>query len=431
MLKVFFNRRYWLCTIFIYVSMWVLSMVPFPSTDLLDPVGAAFSDFDVTDVVFSKIRKYKSDTEYGAINDEQTDTNVVIVNIGELSRGEIGQLLHIINKQKPAVVGIDAFFRQPKDSLQDAILASACQNTDNLVLVGKVLFDSLDNYSGFEHSHPMFSSKAVTAYANLITAGTQLEQKTCRTFAAKEKIGDEFEVAFPVQLAYYKDSAAVKELLSREEEVEIINYVGNIDINKEGAKFYAIDFPDVFEGNFAPDFFTDKIVIMGFLGRTVGDANVEDRFYSPLNDNYIGKAYPDMYGVVIHANIIHMVLHHNYINVLPGWLSFILGIFICYFCIVVLHWFFVKYALLYGTTSKFVQLFFTAILLTATVCVFYLYNYKLDFDYAIIAVLLSADLMEIYVEYLEDKFIEVKEMVIEKYTDIKEVLKKRKEEKTV
>jgi CHASE2 domain-containing sensor protein len=392
--------------------MWIISLIPFPNTDLLDPVGAAFSDFDVTDLVFSKIRKFNAKSEYGSINDEVTDTSIVIVNIGELDRAALGMLLQQVNKSSPTVVGIDIRFQTPKDPIGDSILAIACAQTKNLILAGDIKYnDTLKIFTAFEKSIPVFSKHGITAYANLITDGDVTEKKTNRTFSPQERINGVNELAFPVELAFFKDSVATNQFLKRNKEVEVINFVGNIDI-EEGAKFFAIDFEDVLEGRFAPDLFRNKIVILGFLGKYIGDRDFEDKFYSPLNNKYIGRTDPDIYGVVIHANIINMILTKNYINEVSSTVEFILGIFICYFCVMVLHWFFEKYNLLYGTTSKFVQLGFTFLLLTATVLVFYKFNYKLDLGFGLIGVLLSADLMEIYVEAVEDHYLIIQDKVV-------------------
>ncbi len=57
-------------------------------------------------------------------------------------RGEIAEMLGRINQAEPAVVGIDAFFRAPKDEdpVSDSALSAAMQATPNLVLVSKVAF---------------------------------------------------------------------------------------------------------------------------------------------------------------------------------------------------------------------------------------------------------------------------------------------------
>ena len=64
-------------------------------------------------------------------------------------------------------------------------------------------------------------------------------------------------------------------------------------------------------------FIKDKIVLLGFMGINLNDKTFEDIFFTPLNERYAGKSFPDMYGVVIQANIISMILNKKYINTMP------------------------------------------------------------------------------------------------------------------
>jgi CHASE2 domain-containing sensor protein len=52
---------------------------------------------------------------------------------------------------------------------------------------------------------------------------------------------------------------------------------------------------------------------LGFLGEIIGDYVPGDIFFTPLNKKIIGRSLPDMYGVVVHANIIKMILDKEFI----------------------------------------------------------------------------------------------------------------------
>jgi len=403
---IFFNWDVLFCSVFVFFMIWVFSNIELPSTDLVDPVGKTFQDFEVTDIVFSKIRKYRIKDEKMSFNDEMADTNIVIVNIGECSRAEIAQMINIVSAYKPKVIGIDAFFKKLKDPFQDSLLENALKNNPNIVLVSKLLYDENEVLYDIEKSNPKFSQHTKHAYANLITEGTEREQKTCRTFDPKEKFNDSILLAFPVALAQYQSPEKVKKFLDRNYEVEIINYIGNITIS-EGIKFTTIDFDQVLEEQFDSSLFLNKIVLFGFVGRKLGSIDLEDIFYTPLNDKYVGKAYPDMYGVVIHANIINMILSERFVDQMPEWQSFIFSIIICYFTVALLMYVFKKIPLLYGTVGKLIQLGITFILMYITIKVFYEKNYRLEFSLAIIAVLLAADLLEVYMEFVKNSYIKL------------------------
>jgi hypothetical protein len=87
-------------TIFIISLILLIQLLRFIGEfSLLDPIGDAIGDVEMTDVVFSEIRE-----------NPPVDRNIVLVNIGQLSRREISQELEIINQYDPAVVGIDGYF---------------------------------------------------------------------------------------------------------------------------------------------------------------------------------------------------------------------------------------------------------------------------------------------------------------------------------
>jgi CHASE2 domain-containing sensor protein len=70
---------------------------------------------------------------------------------------------------------------------------------------------------------------------------------------------------------------------------------------------------------------------MGFLGPKLGDIVREDIFFTAMNEQFVGKSYPDMYGVVVHANIISMIGEEDYLASLPGWVNNVITFLIVFF----------------------------------------------------------------------------------------------------
>ncbi len=79
--------------------------------------------------------------------------------------------------------------------------------------------------------------------------------------------------------------------------------------------------------------FRDKIVLIGYVGDRIDIDTGEDKFFTPLNSKYIGKANRDMYGIVVHANIISTILNGHYIRVMPDWLMHLIGTNSCLPCV--------------------------------------------------------------------------------------------------
>src|SRR5204863_8612664 len=78
-----------------------------------------------------------------------------------------------------------------------------------------------------------------------------------------------------------------------------------------------------------PEMIKGKAVIFGFLGKQLGDPSWSDKFYTPLNKKLAGKANPDMFGVVVHANIVSMILDEDYVDQMSDWQQYLLAFVIC------------------------------------------------------------------------------------------------------
>ena len=195
----------------------------------------------------------------------------------------------------------------------------------------------------------------------------------------------------------------------RKNNVELINYGGNvIKANSKNSeftnKFTVLDWMDIFEENFVPSVFEDKVVILGYLGEDLWDNSWEDKLYTPLNMEYAGRTNPDMYGAVIHANILAMILSGNYINSMSTRAGVLVGILLCFLNVLL---FSLIYRLLprwYDGLTKSIQLLEALILLLITVLVFHFFSYKLNLTLGIIAVLLAGDSLEVYYGVIKNLF---------------------------
>lgn len=392
MIKGLIDLKNILCTVFILLSIFLLSKINLNSS-FLDPIDGALKDFELTDLVFSQMRHTQHITDSSfVISDTQADTNVVIVNIGKLTRGGIAEELDTIRKYNPRVIGIDAFFRHPKDSTEDLALQKAIKKAGNVVLVSKLsqYNETTEQFDSIEHSNSMFSQYSDYAFANLITESDEREGKTSRTFNPVSKVKNKDYLCFPLKIAAYYNETAVKKLVGRNKDVEIINFRGNL------SKYHVLDIDDVFDPEVDKSFLRGKIVLMGFVGESIHESSWEDMFYSPLNHKYVGKAYPDIYGIVIHANIITMALAHDYIDESPSWLTYFLGILICHLNVVVFHYFLKMHGIWYGVVTKALQLLQSIILIIVILVVFDKMNYKLELSLAFAVIVLAGDLVEIW-----------------------------------
>jgi CHASE2 domain-containing sensor protein len=341
--------------------MWGVGQITdFKLFNAFDPVSQALTDFEMTDYAFSNLRP-----------EPKVDERIVLVNIGDLPRRDVAMQLNIIRQFKPRVIGIDSYFNCEGllrdsincpallDTLGNLLLADAIKEAGNVVLVSKLLQktktsldeEAIDVYDSAEYSDVAFSLYAKQGFANLITdppAVYQEDVKQCRSFIPKYKVNDEEQIAFAVQMCMQYDSVKTKKILARDNEEEIINYRGNVEIQDVRLKtlfkedlsttrypqmFYALDIDQLFNYEFDSTLFKDKIVIMGFLGDYFGDPAWSDKYFTPLNKKVAGRANPDMFGVVIHANIAAMILNEDYIGSMADWQQIIAAIIICFFTV--------------------------------------------------------------------------------------------------
>ena len=368
-------------TAFTFLIIAALYNLPF-SFAPLNPISEALVDFDFNDIIFSRLRP-----------EQNADTNIVLVNIGNLSRREIADEITWINNAQPAVIGIDAFFSVPKDTNDDLHLMHAMSQVKNLVLVHKVCkYDSLnDEYKQEEKSIPLFNKYAANGFANL-PDNENGAFRTIRKYRPSVLVNGTSVPSFTSQVIARYDPGALQILKDRGNDLEIINFRGNMD------KFFVIDasVPGTVP---SPEFIKGKIVLMGFMGRDIASPELEDKFYTPLNSRPAGKTYPDMYGIVVHANIASMVLNNSYINEVKPLFSVLFAVLISYLNVILLIWLKAKIPAWLSIVTKLFLFIQTIFYLSISVWLFSYFRVKISLTLVLAAIALSTtsiDLFEVY-----------------------------------
>lgn len=422
MKKYFWIDAAW-ATLFIFVMMGgIYKLTQLRFFDAFDSIGKALEDVELTDLVFSQLRE-----------DPPLDTNIVVINFGELNRRQVAEQIRIISQFKPKVIGLDGFYNcqglprdtvycpQLIDSLGNVMLMEAIREAGNVVLVTKLLqSDSLlsrnvdDEYDSLERSDPLFTEVAAKeGYASLETeAAYQDDVKTCRTFNPQMQVNGERQLAFSVQMAMLYDSVKTNRFLARDNFSEIINYRGNVadffGQTKYPSVFYTLDVEDVFSENFLPTMIEGKIVIFGFLGKELGDPSWSDKFFTPLNLNMAGKANPDMFGVVVHANIVSMIMNEDYIEKMENWQEWLMAIVLSYLNVALFSLIYIKLPDWYDGITKLIQVVELLVLSFLMVEIFDLFSYKFDTTVTLAAIALVGDSFEIYSGVIKNTYKRIK-----------------------
>lgn len=438
------RRNYWrnflidvvLCSGFVFlILIGIVKISTWSPLQVLDPIGQALADTELTDLTFSRLRE-----------DPEIDTNILIVNIGNLTRAEVAQQINNISKYKPKVIAIDAFYNCPfgftdsincpnaYDTLSNLIFGDAIANAGNVVMVTKLLqtkalvekYGDVAIYDSLERSDEILRPGAHEGYASLETdAGHQEDLKTCRRFNPKMMVNGEEHYAFAVKAAMAFDSVKAKRFLERDNFVEVINYRGNtIDMygaSEYAGRYFALDWYQALDTNqFVPALIKDKVVLMGFLGGDFTDTSWDDKFLTPLNSKMAGRARPDMYGLVVHANIVSMILNEDYINETPDWLETLIAAVLCMLTVAV---FLLingnsRLAPWYDALSLVIQL--SQILIFSFVTVFFVvwFRLKLDLTTSLAALAVVGTGFELYNSFIKALWKAYFSKFVKKYLDL-------------
>jgi CHASE2 domain-containing sensor protein len=418
-------QKFWLncllATAFVFFFMWALSKITeLKMFNAFDPIGQALGDLELTDYAFAKLRPLPL-----------VEERVVLVNIGLLPRAGIAEQIRIISKYKPKVIGIDSFFYcegnlrdsvncpELLDTMGNLLLSNAIQEAGNVVLVSKLhqtksVFRSgaVDVIDSIAFSDSVFQNFATVGYANLTTNATYQEDvKDCRSFPPRMVVNGTEHLAFAVQMAMLYDSVQTRRFLARGHKEELVNYRGNVEfqetmdalLNEKAiaeteypVMFTAIDVKDVLTENFDEDVFKDKIVILGFLGSIFGDPAWNDKFFTPLNKKIAGRANPDMFGVVVHANIVSMILNGDYIDQLEEHHKYLIAFIFCYLNMALFFYINAKIPIWFDSVSLLIQVLQIVLLMGATILIFTDSAFKLDLTLTIGVIALAGPCFGFY-----------------------------------
>ncbi len=376
--RSWFKADYLFVTMSLFITVTLLGLITFNLT-FFDPITKALTDFNFSDLLYSKLN-----TDQDAL-----DTNIVLVNIGRLNRAKIAEQIRIIRKHKPKVIGFDGFFSGRRDSAMDAMLKVQISRSDIVLASYLTGTGELDGkFDKLEMSAPWFNIHS-TGFVNL--GGSDMETSTVRYFSPSEVIKGRSMYAWAVEVAKKFDPGAVQKLTDRNKKREIIHFFGNRQA------FTCFDADEILDTLADLESIKGKIVLMGYMGESfTSRPDLEDIYYTPMNKTLAGRSLPDMHGVVIHANIIHMILARDYINSMPAWLSILLAFITCYFFVVFITWFNASNPLLFNVTFPVFLLFLNMVIVYIFFLLYKYCNYSIHSAYFLAPVILYKTFLTYY-----------------------------------
>ena len=360
-------------TIFCLILTFILAGIVV-NLSFLNPFKEAFKDFSFTDIYYSE-----------KIQETTLSKDIILINIEDRNRFELGLLLESVLAENPKVIGLDAIFRNPKDSMGDAYLSAQLQNSKVVSALNIERNEIIRTHSSLK-----------PANENFINISFDLKSKVVRTFESFHKSDSGIDTSFTVQIASKFGAELPMKKLNQS---QFIKYSGKYN------SFIHFGF-DEFMLMQDKQLIKDKIILLGYLGVPLGDSfDVEDKFFTPLNEKTSGKSLPDMFGVVIHANILKMLIENDYLSKTPTFIALMID-FLSVFLFMIFSLKLEKRGEIYNRTFKWLVLFtYTAFLLYLHL-LFYSKDIYINVFNIIALTGISANMFIFYVHFL--KFIKSK-----------------------
>ncbi|MCC2548232.1 CHASE2 domain-containing protein [Hymenobacter sp. BT175] len=364
-----------LATSLLFLLLSILSRLPF-SFEAFDPIKEVLKDFSYTDVYYAKINQSTS-----------VDTSIVLINIGAANRAELAALIALTGQANPRVIALDAYFPDRQDA-GSAQLAAALQDNKHRLVTGTYLYEPVAGTARLVESTTGLAP-GKTGYLNFV--GDDSLNATIRYFRPFYTLGATTYNSWSAAVVELADPVAYEALQRRDESEEIINYRGNINrfVHFEGAQ--------ILSGKVSPAALRDKIVILGFLGVHIGNSSsLEDLHFTPLNPKQLGRSKPDMYGPVIQANIVSMMLHKDYINNAPVWMELLLAFVLCYLHMLLFMYLAVNHRLWGYPLIKLVQFVSGILVVYGMIQLYASANISINTTVAVLTIVLAADILDLY-----------------------------------
>ncbi len=148
----------------------------------LNPIAMAIKDFSLSDSYYQ--------ISWTGGDKKKMSTDIVLVDITELDRGQTGEVLKQVHECRPSAVGVDAIYYGEKDFYGDSLLASAAQAMPEAVFAVKLL-QSEDTLGVYTSVHkPFFSDRLAPENEGYVNT-EEYRAKVTRNFSILRTVGSD------------------------------------------------------------------------------------------------------------------------------------------------------------------------------------------------------------------------------------------------
>lgn len=359
----------------------------------IDPFSEYIKHQDLMDITCSRFRDH--------MDPKLFDNRIFIINTGITDRQKIISAIDFLQRHAVKAVGVDLLFDSLAGNAQDTVFHNLVGNSASTVFAkvyhGRALRSTSDSA---EYSHSFLVPADHQFYVNL---GTD-DGYTARSFQPFYD-GQGAVPSFPVAIAAKMDSHSIKQLSGRGFIKEWINFrrfqsaTNDASGRKERSfpNYAVVDLDRFLEdtASYESNYFANKAVLFGFCDIKTA-ASLKDRYFTPLNQVPVGRSLPDMYGVVIHANIISMILDNDYINEFNVFITLIIAFLIFGFNYLLFERIHNRKYFFNLALIRLLQLLQFVILFSISIWMLAQHNLKLGFVMLVAAIIFSYELWEFY-----------------------------------
>ncbi len=374
--KYLYERDTIFATIWVFLFIVILGSIPL-NLGIINPIKLGLKDFDSNDMSYSKL---------GKAEHTDIDNNIVVINIGQADREGIAMMIEKTASFSPKVMGLDVLFDGERDPSKDSLLRETIKRNKTLVLAAKFQLDSAQK---FELTRNYFKDNAHNCgYVNFPNA----DYETTRYFFPFKKNQDTTIASFSATILKMFNDTAYKKLEKKGDSKVMINYTRNYNDFKK--QYQVINAEDLLMDNVDTASIKGRIALLAYVNTNPND--IEDKKFTPMNERFAGKTYPDMNGIFVHANIISMAMEKNYVKKLPSWVNVLIAVFVCW-----LHMsFFVRYYLeshiWFHLVAKIAQVASAIFFVWLGIYLFDRYRLKVDLKLSLIVIVMAVDVIYFY-----------------------------------
>jgi len=280
-----------------------------------------------------------------AIDEKTLDPSMGLGDFSTWSRAYYAKVIENLDKYSPKVIGVDIYFRDPREEKTDAILSSAITDSKTPVILGfftsaAPFFDTdsvfkIDDKSILLPFNWIKDANEIFGFLNLRADSDDVIRKTIPEIQDVHGV-NHFE-SFSNVIASQFSGLTAKDLPLENGQM-LINFNRITSTNRIGA-FQRISFSDVYYdkyNGFDPQTFKDKIVLIGATADVL-----KDSFTTPVSNSIL------MPGVEVHANAIQTIIDKKFLRYMYPWEQILLIILLAFASVYVFMYTRIRWSLLY------------------------------------------------------------------------------------